>query len=375
VSRQPVLTLGKASLLMLGIGTVALVGLPEHGGGPTPTGSLSGVVRDAQGAEVAGCRVALFEGAELDLLAWTSSDESGRFAFHESPRSFHVFAAPVREQGLVGSWILDLRRQRFQELEITLRPGREVDVQVRTELGEPIAGAEIRVYDAREHAHVVQRSLSDEQGRASLLVPAATHVGVLGERQGRLSAWAFDRTPAGGETLDFTLPPAHDLTGRVADAEGTPIEGVVVSAWEERDGDWHWNGFRRSDAFGEFVLPGSPEGTWVRAVDPAQGWLPRHERLAAEAWVAHDLLLEEGLPLQIRCTSSQEQATPSRVWIWSQRHHAWSWGSRTDREGELQARVARRHSLVAEPLEPWGEATSSLDRRYEQGQVVLRPTD
>ncbi len=32
VSRQPVLTLGKASLLMLGIGTIALVGLPDMSG-------------------------------------------------------------------------------------------------------------------------------------------------------------------------------------------------------------------------------------------------------------------------------------------------------------------------------------------------------
>jgi len=59
--RQPVLTPGKTTLLMLGLSTVALMGVPGFGHYEAPAGPVHGVVLDEEGAPIADAEVALFD--------------------------------------------------------------------------------------------------------------------------------------------------------------------------------------------------------------------------------------------------------------------------------------------------------------------------
>lgn len=361
------LTPGKALLLMLGVGTTALMGLPGVVASPPPTGSLSGSVVDEHGAGVAGCRVALFQGDALALMEWTSSDARGRFAFQECPEAFHVFAAPSPESGLVGTWSLARESARAGELELVVRRGTTIDVLVRDEAGRPLAGAEVRAYDPRGKTVVVARVTTDDAGRAQLLAPRETHVGVLGTALGHLSAWAFDlELGSAVEQLEFTLPAARRACGEVRDEAGEPLTDVLVSSWDEREDGWHWNGYALSGGDGAFCLPASRGTTWLRAVDRGQEWLPAQlalDRADAAGTVA--LVLQRGLPLEVRCGRAEEASSPAgstgseasspdgrawRVWVWGGPESGWGWGARTREGGRVVTSVAERHGIVVEPL-------------------------
>ena len=373
--KTPRLSPGKASLLMLGIGTASLMGLPGMSYDP-PNGALVGLVSDTDGMTVTDTPVALFDGESLALLEIAHTDEHGRFALQQAPESFHLCVLPDEETGLLPGWALDLSRGPLFSIDITLREGHAVNVIVEDEEGRPIADADVRTYDLdRRSVDVISRARTDEDGRARVLVSDISHIGVFGPSPERLPSWSFFHdaleTESSVETLVFELPRGRRLHGRVRNEEGNGISGAVVSAWDERD-EWQWAGYRLAEEDGAFALHAGAGTAEVRAMDLQQEYLPTSVHAGPTPTL--DLVLAEGVPVEIVCESADGEALPARVWVWSEESGTWSWGSLTGDDGRITvAGSDEGFDAVARPLyRGTSDATAWKAERNEQALRLIR---
>ena len=91
------------------------------------------------------------------------------------------------------------------------------------------------------------------------------------------------------ETITIALPGGLDLSGRVVDPEGRPLEAaeVWVSLPGRRDaGRVH----ARTDRFGRFSAKGVDPDAWIGA--RAAGFRPSRMRWCRDAWESGDLQLQ-----------------------------------------------------------------------------------
>lgn len=366
----PRLTPAKASLLMLGIGTASVIGLPGMSGYRPPEGALVGLVTLAEGEGVADAPVGLFDADSLALLEVTHTDGHGRFALQQAPERFHLCVRPDPASGLLPSWALDMERGPLFSIDLIVQPGIPVRVAVTDDEGRPIADADVRGYaPTRRSCTVVARARTDAAGGATLLLSKAAHVGVFGPSPELLSSWSFFHEPERGEELSFELARGRRLHGRVRTEDGNGVEGAVVSAWDLRQ-SWQWNGYRLSEPDGAFALHAGAGTTEVRALDPSQQLLPT--RVVAGPTPTLDLVLERGAPLAIVCRTADGQALPARVWLWSASGGTWSWGSRTDDQGELHVVSSPEgFEAVARPLRRGSSDASAWQTRREGEALVL----
>lgn len=367
--RQQLLTPAKLTLLMLGVGTVALMGVPGFGRYYPPQGAVTGLVVDTRGLGLDGIEVALFDDHELSLVALTRTDAHGSFAFHQVPPRFHVFAYPVGTEPLVGAWALDCERAPLNHVELTLSAGHALSVAVVDERGMPLRETEVRVYDPGQGAIAVHRVPTDEDGRVALVTPPFCHIAVLGPAD-FAPAWFFDQEISEqGRSLEVTLRPAIEVAGRVVDSEGTPLAGIVVSGWEF-ESEEHWTGYVLTDSQGSFRLPTASGQAFVRAVATDRPYLPAVEAVGGTAELA-ELVLGPGHPLEVR-TRSDGEGLQTRLWVWSESAGAWGWGETTDADGLLATVVSTVHGLIAEPLDDAHDEAEALDLTY-QGPSRLLP--
>jgi hypothetical protein len=372
--RKSFFTPAKTSLLMLGIATVSLMGIPGVTAYQAPSGALTGVVVEHGGQGLEEIPVALFDADDLSLLEVTHSDDHGYFAFQQAPSRFHVFANPPLDSPHVSRWALSLQPGFDQEIEITLDRGHRVTVTVLDEMGTPIEGAEVRAYEvepASDRSAVVVRTRTDEGGEASFACPELAHLGVIGAEERRLNGWSFDQEISpGNDHFEFTLPGGTLFHGKVLGAAERPLEGILVSSWDRRDDSWQWNGYELTDDEGRFDLRGADEESVFRAVDLTQSYLP--SLVQARKGRRMNVVLGRGEPLEIHCASTEMEGIPSRVWVWSDAGGTWSWGSRTDAVGTLHATVSDRHAVVARPLDGSFTATAEAwNQTYEGEQLEL----
>lgn len=369
--RRPTrLTPAKASLLMLGIGTASLVGLPGMSGYDPPSGALVGLVTDLEGEVVPDAPVGLFDAATLALVEVTHTDVHGRFALQQAPERFHLCVRPVDASGLLATWSLDLERGPLFSIDVVVQPGVPVDVLVTDAEGEPLRDADVRGYAiAGRGSTVVARQRTDAHGRASLLLPAHAHVGAFGPTPELLPAWTFFHESAGEEELELRLPRGRRLQGRVVDPDEGGLGGVVVSAWDRRD-DWQWDGYRLSEPDGAFVLHAGAGTTEVRASDPSLERLPT--RAVAGPTPTLELVMERGRPLEVACETEAGDPLPARIWLWSRAGGTWGWGARTDDQGRLIAPSGDDGvEAVARPLLSLPGPPSSWETRRGEGTLVL----
>jgi protocatechuate 3,4-dioxygenase beta subunit len=370
MKRHSSLTPAKLTLLMLGVGTVALMGVPGFGHYNPPQGAVTGSVVDTRGFAQEDIEVALFDDHELSLLALTRTDSHGRFAFHQVPPRFHVFARPVGDEELVGAWLLSSERAPVNHVELTLAAGHPLTVEVQTAAGIAVSRAEVRVYDPAGGSTAVHRVSTDLEGRATVIAPPRAHVAVLAH-EGLAPVWMFDQEiPEQGLTLAVTLTSAEGITGRVLDDEGAPLANMVVSGWEFGNTE-DWTGYTLTDETGAFRLRTRTGEAFVRAVDPEQGHLPAVQVIGSAPETAPaTLVLETGHPLEIR-TRYEGEGVPARVWTWSESAGTWGWGATTDPDGLLRTVVSTVHGLVADPLDEGFEGTEALSLTYQGPSRML----
>jgi len=345
-------TRSRAPLIMLAVAAIALMGVPRFGHYQPPEGAIAGVVLGPDGAPSADVEVALFNDRGPSLVELTRTDDWGRFAFHQAPRRYHVFARPEPRSGRVGTWARARTRTATNELQLTLGRGAPITVRVTDEKGGPLEGIEVRAYDATAQPAVVARHRTSADGEASLVVPMRAHLAILGD-QDHVAHWRLaESIPEQGRSFAVTLERAVALAGRVVDERGGPLAGVVVTAWErggDAAGGESWRGYARTDAEGRWVLRTAGGPCLLRAVDPARRHLPLEQEHDSEDSRSLALALRRGTPLEVVCGGA-EAPVPSRVWVYSRATGTWSWGAPTDRDGRLRTVVEGEHGIVAEPL-------------------------
>ena len=373
---EPLLTPGKAALLMVGLGTAALMGVPGVGTRTPPAGALTGAVVDAHGAPVEDCAVALFDGRDDALVEITHSDAEGRFGFQQHPARYHVFARPRPASGQVGTWVVDRVGGLHERIELQLPEPHALTVRVLDELGLPLPHAEVRLCDADRGGRVVTRVRTNADGHAELFAPENAHIGVFGADDACVPGWRFDvHVPSGGRYYEFLILRGRRYRGRAVDADGAPLSGIVASSWTERDQAWQWNGYGVSGEDGSFTLVAAGDRTAVLLRDPALGRLPARVDVGPERTELGDVVLRDGAPLAVRCRTRAGGPWPARVWLWSERERVWSWGGRTDAEGLRAAPAAARYGVLAEPLRAGGRPAALWDKSYGGPSVELVPGD
>ena len=346
------LGLGSGALLMLGIGTAALVGLPGMGPEAAPEGVIGGVVTDSSGDPVEGAPVALFDGHSNALLEITHSDREGRFGFQQDPGPHHLHAMAPLDSGLIGAWSQD-RAAGQRQAQLTLPDAHVFKARVLDEAGQPITGAEVRVYARSKDDSglgVLARGRTDADGQALLHAPAQAHVAAFSSDLRHRADWHFEQGfPTKDSTLSFTLHTAHPVRGTVVDEEGRPLRGILVNSWDNSEHDPQWNGYQLTGPEGTFLFFGAGEGTLLRATDRLQEHLPAERTVHGTGDVV--LVLAAGERVPIRCRTAAGRSQTARIWSWSTSAQAWSWGTETNGAGRLEANLDPAGALVIEPLE------------------------
>ncbi len=372
--RESILTPGKAALLMLGIGTAALMGVPGVGTYLPPSGALSGTYMDEAGNGLENATVALYHAEDLALVEITHTDQHGRFAFQQAPWSYHLFARPAAKSGYLGTWALARERGPSYGLELVAEQGHPVEVSVLDSQGEPMGGVEVRAYRTGDSPTVLVRTVTNKEGQAYLLCPAQVHLGVFGTTRGHLNSWLIDES-VGAErnTFEVQLQAAREFSGRVVDEQGQGLENILVSSSRGAE-EWAWHGYARTSESGFFTLEVAREEARLRIVDPDLAYLPLETGLPAGSSSFRTFALTPGRPLEIECKDVGNAEVVSRVWFWSDEAGAWSWGGRTSSQGLLEASVSDGFSIHAEavfgPLDP----TELWNRAYDPARTRLELT-
>jgi protocatechuate 3,4-dioxygenase beta subunit len=282
------LAIAVAVLLCLLVGTAVA---------STPSGSISGVVRSQNGAPIAGVEVVVDTGSSSPS-AFTAAD--GSYMVNGlAAGSYWVYFAPSNSQP--GSDADNYVAQYYEGrdpgsgappvsvsggtntpgIDATLITGGKVTGVVTDATGTPVAGANVTAtaYDggvatgSGSAQTAVDGSFTINQlpsGYYLVEAMAPTGANDLGDYFGGTTspAGAFAVAVVAGSTsagVDLRMPAGGQITGRVRDSSGTPVEGEVVivqhEAGEELEGT-------RTAADGTYDLAGLATGSYDVSFNP-----------------------------------------------------------------------------------------------------------
>lgn len=322
---------------------------------PPPDGAWTGLVLDEFGDAVAGAEVASFDLDTDTLLEVVSTDAWGRFGLAQLPPNRALFVSPPFSTGLVGTW-LEGQGPAPSYVTIRLRTGRPLTVRVVDPSGAPVSGARVRAIEPAlapsGGALVVALVRTGPDGVARFHVPPWVHVEAAVEGRTWLPAWAFDvRPPPEGADLTLDVAPGVMCTGRVLDTSLAPLTGMEVTTWAWAGG-WRRVGTTRTGPGGRYSALGGAEKTRVRVVDPNGLRLTADREVPTGDGVLPDVVLPEGLPLEVTCVDEAGVPVPCELWAFSHESRTWWNAGETDAAGRLALRVSARYALRARPLEP-----------------------
>jgi hypothetical protein len=199
------------------------------------------VVSTADGKSIAHAALTfLHDGAALS----TESDDGGRFAVRAAaPGAYELTSASARgfepfEPRFGHSPVTLYARPgvRLDDVTIYLSPAVELVVTVEDEHDAPLAGAEVRAFDADHGAADVAAIVTDDKGKATL---AGAHWFDLVEARkpgyARARAWIDQKILARHRMTLHLLRGADrallSISGRVVDRAGRPVDGALVEAF------------------------------------------------------------------------------------------------------------------------------------------------
>lgn len=193
------------------------------------------------------------------------TDESGRFEVENLEAGAVTVSANA--PGLRPTEIANLELapgKDLDDLELVMRAGAVVAGQVVGPDGKPVAGAQVEVERSTPGGVFLPPARSDGDGRYRLeglepgpRVLAATH-------SSHPKAVKDLDVQAGENRLDFQLGGGHDVSGRVVDSAGQPVEGATLLL---QFADWRNLPQARSGADGGFRFPGVGEGVYALSAE------------------------------------------------------------------------------------------------------------
>ena len=252
------------------------------------TGSLEGAVTDPTGVPVEGAKVCWRrheDGFASEAIAWTETNDEGRYRFEAVPGSELIVQAH-HPRFLAAEAPVLVQAQTRTRQDLRLSKGHVLVGQVRSATG-PLDSARVWLFPpgpSRASLEVEQNrygAQSDGLGRYELERPFE-EVWVVAWAPGHQSQRS--RIGASESQLDFTLEASATLDVRVLDAQAQPLAGVSVIASKLE----HESTEGISDLEGRVVLVDLSAGEWsVRAKTP--GGSDRFESTVVRAGVENTL--------------------------------------------------------------------------------------
>ncbi len=249
---------------------------------------LSGRIVDLQGRPIGGAAVVVLSALDraAHSLEWTvddvlarpmcRADDGGEFRTFVQPDWLLLVAAPGRlAMEVRGSALLEARGGHVRLGDVVLPEGAVHTGTLRDPEGRPVVGARIRavsfVGPAWSLGGVTQRSWtatrSDEQGAYRLRGAPWAGLRLAITADGFHDAWVA--APRAGTPSELVLTRSGHVSGRVVDAEGAPVPGILLEARYEASADDLLPSFR-TDAEGRFRITRQGHGRMrIRGVDPA----------------------------------------------------------------------------------------------------------
>lgn len=246
----------------------------------SPAGSLSGVIRGADGQPLGRAAVFAFRAGE-QLLQATASREGTYRLEGLGPGPLEVFVRS-RDRALTGRVAANIETGVDASLDLTLDEGAKVQGALSDAKGNPLSKWQVRVSNAS--GQVRRRGESDAEGNYEVkgLYPGTyTITARPPESRGNLVEEEIEVT-SGTLRHDLRAILGGRLSGRVLDPEGKPVR-AEVHAFQGED----TKGFARCDEEGRYVLSDLPPGSYVL-------FLRRRSRQEGELVGRHELEVQAG---------------------------------------------------------------------------------
>jgi len=181
-------------------------------------------------------------GYHSDVMVSARTDLAGRFRLRVPGDAVFQWIKASTEGRAAWAWTAS---RLPEDANVPLRRPARVSGLVRTPNGEPVAGARI----CAEHWAAPDTTLSDEEGRYELAVPPGrvrvlvrgggwASIGPHRSRESAFDPHGVDAVAGESYRRDFTVLPAGVVEGRVTDAGGRPVPGVVLHASREGGDGW-----------------------------------------------------------------------------------------------------------------------------------------
>ncbi|MGE3175356.1 MAG: sigma-70 family RNA polymerase sigma factor, partial [Planctomycetota bacterium] len=250
-----------------------------------PSGSVRGVVVDADGRPVAGAAVRVGDGRVASFVERDSGDglaPAGALTHTDAAGTFDAVGVlpgrhpiQVRAAGAAPwSGACDVVAHVSTALRIELAPGAVVRGRVLDAAGEGVADATVR-FGSSGAEFTFRSAEARADGTYELTGLPPGEVSLVAEHRDRGRRQATLSTIAGAVTpWDPVLDAGVALAGRTVDTAGAPLAGVTIEAY--CTGAVTWHGLARSDDEGAFELHGAPADSTLSLRAWGEGLRPMH---------------------------------------------------------------------------------------------------
>lgn len=246
--------------------------------------SLEGRVKDRQGEPVAEARLFFSESAGVPIGGgWqhrpshATTDPEGRFVLSGlKPGTVYVTAMASGYRTRSAQAVQIPEEGQAPPVEITLEPGTFLEGTVRDSRGNPVTAANVALQGPPESGF--GRAVSvDEEGRYEIGDLEPGPVEVVASSTGGPSARAALEIRPGRNRLDLRLGEGNEVSGRIVDAQGSPVPGARLSlrTMPKEGGMPMFVGDPEavSSADGSFVFQGILDGEYL-LLGTRQGFAP-----------------------------------------------------------------------------------------------------
>lgn len=248
-----------------------------------PGATLRGIVTDEEGNPIPGASVRDLRSGSIFICATmeTKTDGAGRYSLSGYSRDFPIGSVTASAEGYANSTQRELEFPTgTNELEVnyqlskgapsastaptTAKPVRTISGRVTAEDDTPVSGALVAYGSTTSYIGYVS-TLSDSDGRYEIDRAGLANDLLSVQKNGHAPAFTESGTDAPA-TVNFKLPAAHSLRGKIVDEIGEPISAISVSVMAPVRYAGRQDSFRyleertSSDANGEFVLHNLPAG-------------------------------------------------------------------------------------------------------------------
>ena len=229
-------------------------------------GYVTGRIVDAAGRPLAGrVRLEVFEDRGLPDFASdgvaAEAKADGTFALGPLPLgSLGIGVSAPRHASRRVDAQVPARGRAVDVGDVALDPGLAIRGRVRDREGSAIAAATVRALRQEPGEAGEAEATSGPDGRFDLggLRPGRHEVSASATGY----ATAYAAADAGGEPLDVVLDVGGAITGRVVDAEGSPVEEARVTAQADDRGPGRRHSARADEGDGRFLLPDVAPGAY-----------------------------------------------------------------------------------------------------------------